>query len=204
VRRFQLYWPSDPAIGASFIDRAERARFSAVMVTLDNRRQPFRPASMEVGYLPFTAGEGHGVYASDPTFRTRMPNAEDTLAVAREWERIFPTPGFGWDDLAAIRERTTLPLIVKGVLRADDARRCIAPLSGRYLSFTEREEIALLRARGCGVREIARQVGRSPSTNSRELRRNAATRGGGLEYRASTRSGTQTGVRGVRSPPSWP
>ena len=61
-----------------------------------------------------------------------------------------------------------------------------APLSGRYLSFTEREEIAILRARGCGVREIARQVGRSPSTISRELRRNAATRGGGFEYRAST------------------
>jgi len=59
-------------------------------------------------------------------------------------------------------------------------------LSGRYLSFAEREEIALLRAQGCGVREIARQLGRSPSTISRELRRNAATRGGGLEYRAST------------------
>jgi IS30 family transposase len=60
-----------------------------------------------------------------------------------------------------------------------------APLSGRYLSFAEREEIALLRARGCGVREIARQLGRSPSTISRELRRNAATRSGGFEYRAS-------------------
>jgi IS30 family transposase len=61
-----------------------------------------------------------------------------------------------------------------------------APLSGRYLSFAEREEIALLRARGCGVREIGRLVGRAASTISRELRRNAATRGGGLEYRATT------------------
>src|ERR671930_286887 len=62
----------------------------------------------------------------------------------------------------------------------------LAPLSGRYLSFAEREEIALLRARGCGVRAIARQLGRSPSTTSRELRRNAATRGGRLDYRATT------------------
>jgi hypothetical protein len=46
----------------------------------------------------------------------------------------------------------------------------MAPLSGRYLSFTEREEIALLRARGCGVRGIARQVGRSPSTGPRASR----------------------------------
>jgi IS30 family transposase len=61
-----------------------------------------------------------------------------------------------------------------------------APLSGRYLSFAEREEIAILHARGWRVREIARQLGRSPSTISRELRRNAATRSGYLEYRATT------------------
>src|SRR5215211_2083829 len=58
-------------------------------------------------------------------------------------------------------------------------------VSCRYLCFEEREEIALLRAEGKGVREIAREIGRSPSTISRELRRNAATRGGKLEYRAS-------------------
>ena len=56
---------------------------------------------------------------------------------------------------------------------------------GRYLSFPEREEIALLRARGCTMREAARQLGRSPSTISREVRRNAATRSGGLDYRAT-------------------
>ena len=61
-----------------------------------------------------------------------------------------------------------------------------APLSGRYLSFAEREEIAIQNARGCGVREIARLTGRSPSTISRELRRNAATRNGSFDYRATT------------------
>ena len=60
------------------------------------------------------------------------------------------------------------------------------PLSGRYLSFAERAEIALLRAQKLGVREIARRVGRSASTISRELRRNAGTRTGSLTYRAST------------------
>src|SRR5437899_1143936 len=62
----------------------------------------------------------------------------------------------------------------------------LAPPSGRYLSFAEREEIAILHARGRGVREIARRLGRSPSTISRELRRNAATRSGSLEYRATS------------------
>src|SRR4051794_41597058 len=63
--------------------------------------------------------------------------------------------------------------------------RSSKPLSGRYLTFAEREEIALWRARGLGVREIARRSGRAASTISRELRRNAATRGGNLDYRAT-------------------
>ncbi|MFZ2509375.1 MAG: IS30 family transposase [Steroidobacteraceae bacterium] len=58
-------------------------------------------------------------------------------------------------------------------------------ISGRYLSFGEREELALLNAQGLALREIARRMGRSPSTVSRELRRNATTRGGVLRYRAT-------------------
>ena len=60
------------------------------------------------------------------------------------------------------------------------------PLCGRYLSFAEREEIALLRTQGHSMQEIARRLGRAASTISRELRRNAATRSGGLAYRATT------------------
>ena len=62
----------------------------------------------------------------------------------------------------------------------------LKPPSGRRLSFTEREELAILHAHDLGVREIGRRLGRSGSTISRELRRNAATRSGGLEYRATT------------------
>jgi len=62
----------------------------------------------------------------------------------------------------------------------------LAPLSGRYLSFAEREEIAILRAQQVGVRGIARRLGRSPSTISRELRRNASTRSHSVVYRATT------------------
>jgi IS30 family transposase len=62
----------------------------------------------------------------------------------------------------------------------------VALLPARYLTVAEREEIALLRAQGFSVREVAQRLGRVASTNSRELRRNAATRSGGLEYRAAT------------------
>ena len=62
----------------------------------------------------------------------------------------------------------------------------LTPVSGRYLCFSEREQIAVMRAEGVSMRMIADRIGRSPSTISRELRRNAATRNGKLEYRAST------------------
>jgi IS30 family transposase len=63
--------------------------------------------------------------------------------------------------------------------------RAAKPLSGRYLSFPEREEIALMRAQGLTMQEVARHLGRAASTISRELRRNASTHSGGFEYRAT-------------------
>src|ERR1700683_235222 len=60
------------------------------------------------------------------------------------------------------------------------------PISGRFLTFEEREDIALELAKGSGIRAIARKLGRSPSSISREVRRNAGTRSGNLAYKAST------------------
>jgi transposase, IS30 family len=74
--------------------------------------------------------------------------------------------GFRW-----FRERGGMPSIQ------------LSPLSGRYLSFAEREEIALLNAQEAGVREITRWLGRSPATISQKLRRNGATRCARLDYR---------------------
>ena len=91
-----------------------------------------------------------------------------TSEKAAEAVGVSPAVGTRW-----FRHRGGMPL--------DMAK----PVCGRYLSFAEREEMGLLRAQHVGVREIARRIGRSPSTVSRELKRNAATRGGKLEYRAS-------------------
>ncbi|WP_367401411.1 IS30 family transposase [Solimonas sp. SE-A11] len=115
--------------------------------------------------------------------RTGRPRVVQREAVIAFWERI--AEGFSSEDAAAasgvsqpvgtrwFREPGGMPPI------------SLTPHSGRYLSFEEREEIALLTAQELGVREIARRLDRSPSTISRELRRNAETRGGTLRYRAT-------------------
>ena len=113
--------------------------------------------------------------------RPSVAQREDRV---RFWEAI----GRGVSSEDAAGEAGVSPAVGSRWFRQAGGMRPISlgAVSGRYLSFGEREEIAVLHARQCGVREIARHLGRSPSTISRELRRNAATRGGGLEYRATT------------------
>jgi IS30 family transposase len=87
---------------------------------------------------------------------------------------------------AALEAGVSPPVAFRWFRHAGGVNPSLGPsVSGRYLSFGEREDIALLRAQGHGVREIARQLHRSPSTISRELRRNASTRTFRLEYKAS-------------------
>jgi len=131
---------------------------------------------------------------SDRALRAVLPRSPGRPGVAqRENRRRF------WAAIAAGRS-SEAAAIEAGVSPAVGARwfreaggmspKSLAPSakppSGRSLVFAEREEIALGRAQGQGMREIARRLGRAPSTISREVRRNAATRGGGLAYRAST------------------
>ena len=92
-------------------------------------------------------------------------SSEDAAAAAG----VSPAVGARW-----FREGGGMPTVSPG------------PPSGRYLSFAEREEVAILHAQGASGRAIARRLGRAPSTISREVRRNAATRGGKLGYRATT------------------
>lgn len=89
-------------------------------------------------------------------------------------------------DAAAVEAGVSSPVGYRWFRHAGGVNPCLPPtVSGRYLSFSEREDIALLKVQGHGVREIARRVKRSPSTISRELRRNASTRTWKLEYKPS-------------------
>ncbi len=122
-RWFQLYWISDRDVAASFVARAEAAGYSAIVVTLDTPTLGWRPRDLRNGYLPFLRGEGCAQFFTDPVFRAKLdrPPEEDMLAAAAAMLATFPNLALTWDDLDWLRERVSVPLLAKGVLRGDDA-----------------------------------------------------------------------------------
>jgi isopentenyl diphosphate isomerase/L-lactate dehydrogenase-like FMN-dependent dehydrogenase len=125
-RWFQLYWVSDREVVESLVRRAEAARYGAIVVTLDTLVLGWRPRDLRNAYLPFRDGEGIAQFTSDPVFRSRLPVGDDPLVAAGTMLGMFPNLALRWDDLAWLRKLTSLPLLVKGVLTADDAKRALA------------------------------------------------------------------------------
>ncbi|MDB5063831.1 MAG: Lactate 2-monooxygenase [Chloroflexi bacterium] len=126
-RWFQLYWPRDPDLAASLLGRAERAGYGAIVVTLDTWMLAWRPRDLELAYLPFLQGEGIANYLSDPVFRAALPAPpeEDMASAVRHFLSIFSDPSVTWAGLSFLRENTRLPIVLKGILHPDDARRAV-------------------------------------------------------------------------------
>jgi lactate 2-monooxygenase len=126
-RWFQLYWVSDREVVASLVKRAEAAGYAAIVLTLDTLQLGWRPRDLKNRYLPFILGEGIGQFTSDPVFRSRLSASpeEDPRGAGAAMVSMFSNLGLRWDDLKWLRERTRLPLLAKGVLSADDARRVL-------------------------------------------------------------------------------
>ncbi len=123
-RWYQLYWFADREIAASLVDRAAAAGYGAIVVTLDTLILGWRPRDLRLGYLPFLQGEGLAQFFSDPVFRSLLdsPPEEDVLGASVRALSLFSNLGLTWSDLDWLRGRTELPILVKGVLTAEDAR----------------------------------------------------------------------------------
>jgi lactate 2-monooxygenase len=124
-RWYQLYWPNDPELAASFMQRAERSGYGAIVVTLDTWLLAWRPRDLEQAYLPFLKGIGVANYFSDPVFRAGLekPPEEDLQAAVGHWVGKYSDPTVTWDNLSLLRENTELPILLKGIQHPDDARR---------------------------------------------------------------------------------
>ena len=121
---FQLYTPTDRNIAESLVDRAERAGYRGIVVTLDTWITGWRPRDLATANFPQLRGHCLANYTSDPAFRAALgrPPEEDPQAAILHWTQVFGNP-LTWDDLAWLRSLTDLPLIAKGICHPEDARR---------------------------------------------------------------------------------
>ncbi len=122
-RWFQLYWSRNHEVAASFVRRAEKAGYQAIVVTLDAHTLGWRPRDLMHGYLPFMHAQGLANYFTDPVFRSMLssPPEEDPGSTVMLFAQIFGNPSLTWDDLAFLRQQVNLPILLKGILHPDDA-----------------------------------------------------------------------------------
>jgi lactate 2-monooxygenase len=126
-RWYQLYYPTDLDVCASFLERAKAGGYSTLVVTLDTTLLGWRPADLDRGFLPFLDNVGVANYLSDPAFRARLEKSpeEDPGAATFLWAGMFPNPGLDLDDLAFLRERWDGPILLKGIVHPDDATAAV-------------------------------------------------------------------------------
>jgi len=152
-RWFQLYWSTVDELTKSFVERAERCGCEAIVITLDTTLLGWRTRDLELGYLPFLHGRGIAQYTSDPVFQRlvrertrgratatgrptltalrtllelrRNVRGLDPRAAVQTFTEIYSRPSLRWDDLISIRDLTRLPVLLKGILHPDDARRAV-------------------------------------------------------------------------------
>ena len=127
-RWFQLYWPSNDAIAGSLVERAERAGYSAIVLTVDTFIPGWKPRDLQQAWLPFLEGTGNANFFEDPVFREGLekPPEEDLGAAIAHYLAVYPNPRLTWDKVEWLRGQTSLPILVKGILHPDDAREATA------------------------------------------------------------------------------
>ncbi|MCU1647426.1 MAG: Lactate 2-monooxygenase [Nocardia sp.] len=121
---FQLYTPTDRDLAASLVERAERAGYKGIVVTLDTWVTGWRPRDLSTGNFPQLRGHCLANYFTDPVFRASLAQSpeQDPQSAILKWIQVFGNP-LTWEDLPWLRSLTKLPLIVKGICHPDDVRR---------------------------------------------------------------------------------
>ncbi|MFC7371865.1 alpha-hydroxy-acid oxidizing protein [Fictibacillus iocasae] len=126
-RWFQLYWSSDFEVTASLVHRAEKAGYTAITVTVDMPVVGYRERDLDHQYFPLALGKGAANFLQDPIFLSRLskPPAEDMTGALAHLQSLFFTPSLTWEKVKKLREITSLPIIIKGVLHEEDARKAV-------------------------------------------------------------------------------
>ncbi|MBL8547780.1 MAG: alpha-hydroxy-acid oxidizing protein [Hyphomonadaceae bacterium] len=127
-RFYQLYWGKSDALAESFVKRAGAIGCRAIFITLDTLVLGWRPRDLDLGFSPFLRGQGIAQYTSDPVFRGMLSQTpeENPLGAAIQFTQLFSDPSVDWKRIAKIRSWTKLPVVLKGIIRADDALKAVS------------------------------------------------------------------------------
>jgi len=121
---FQLYTSNDKELAASFVHRAERSGYKAIVITLDTWITGWRPHDLNTANFPQLRGYCLQNYFTDEVFLARLSKSpqDDPQAAALEWAKVFGLP-VRWEDLGWLRSLTKLPMLLKGIQHPDDVRK---------------------------------------------------------------------------------
>lgn len=121
---YQLYWSQNEEIAYSMVKRAEEAGYEAIVLTVDTMMIGWREQDIRSRFSPLAQGFGQGNYESDPVFMESLPSSGQDEIVQGILDNILH-PSLSWKQVAELRKRTKLPLLLKGILHPEDARLAI-------------------------------------------------------------------------------
>jgi L-lactate dehydrogenase (cytochrome) len=126
-RWYQLYWPTDDELVASFLHRAAAAGYTHLVITLDTTLLGWRPLDLDIGYSPFLENKGIANYTSDPVFRRKLVAPADVAPVPAGviFAGVFQNPGLSWEQLPLIRANWDGPILLKGIQSPLDAKLAV-------------------------------------------------------------------------------
>ncbi|SDZ63439.1 FMN-dependent dehydrogenase, includes L-lactate dehydrogenase and type II isopentenyl diphosphate isomerase [Evansella caseinilytica] len=127
-RYFQLYWPNDEEVAASFVTRAEAAGYDAIVLTVDTALLGWREKDLQNRYFPMQTGAGTANFVTDPVFQQKY-NPSGLLTqeeLTAEIKKILLNQSLTWEKIAWLRQQTSLPILLKGIIHTEDGKKAVA------------------------------------------------------------------------------
>lgn len=121
---FQLYWSNNADISFSMVERAEKAGYEAIVLTVDTVQMGWREADLRNQFSPLKQGLGKANYVQDPVFMDSLKNHQEETIIEEILANIYH-PSLHWDDFKKLKEKTSLPILIKGILHPEDAKMAL-------------------------------------------------------------------------------
>ncbi|MFJ5769672.1 alpha-hydroxy acid oxidase [Psychrobacillus sp. NPDC093180] len=121
---FQLYWSKNKEISYNIVKRAEQAGYKAIVVTVDTVMLGWREEDVRNQFSPLKKGIAKGNFITDPVFMASLPDQTEDSIINGIVDYLYH-PSLNWDAIAELKEQTSLPILIKGILHPEDAKLAI-------------------------------------------------------------------------------